>query len=241
MQRFYVPQFVHTHTTELVISKQSQPELWHQLKNVLRAAIGMECIFFFGTNEEFQYRLLAIESGDFCFEMIQQLHNNTELDFSLTLIQALPQKTEKWEWILQKCTELGVSSFVPLISERTQRHSLPKMERMTKILIEATEQSGRTTIPTILAIEKLPDLQFDSKETVLFASFNAQTSLQQLVTNLTALTSLTLIIGPEGGFSEFEEELLLKKGAIPYSLGKRVLRLETAAIASATIASTLSS
>jgi len=238
MHRFYLPQI--TFEPNIIINKDTHPELFHQLKNVLRAEIGDQFIFFSGKdNKEFVVELT--ESGrEFHFVVKETREAHTELPYTLTLIQAIPQKSEKWEWILQKGTELGVSTFIPLITERTQRKILPKMERMEKIVIEAVEQSGRVKIPTIstpLTVEKFTT---QANTHSLFASLHSKQSLQEHLKVLhPKFESISIIIGPEGGLSPKEEDFLLGLGALPFSLGMRTLRLETAALASLAIVNEL--
>lgn len=241
MQRFYFATLPTIGLTEVIISKDSHPEQWHQLKNVLRSTVGSEYVLFSSHESEFKCRITTILPKEFVFTVIEQMHSETELDFPLTLMQALPQKSEKWEWILQKGTELGVTIFEPLITQRTQRHALPKNERMAKILIEAIEQSGRTMLPQISPMRALSDISFHTGEKVFFASLSATKTLQTVLEQSLQVKkqAITLIVGPEGGFTPEEETHLLQKGAIPYSLGKRTLRLETAAIASLGIISQL--
>ncbi len=239
MHRFYLPKAKIDH--QLIINKENNPDLFHQLKNVLRAEISDQFIFFSGRdNTEFIVELT--ESGkEFHFTVKETRETNTELPYSLTLIQAIPQKSEKWEWILQKGTELGVNIFIPLITERTQRKNLPKMERMEKILVEAVEQSGRVKIPTIQPPLALEGLTFPTNSHNFFASLNSTETLQaHLDSSHPHKVGITIIIGPEGGFSPKEEDFLVGNGALPFSLGKRTLRLETAALASLAIISSRS-
>jgi 16S rRNA (uracil1498-N3)-methyltransferase len=165
-----------------------------------------------------------------------------EPSIELTLCPALTQR-EKFEWILQKGCELGVHQFIPLITSRTlvqeSRGWEEKMTRWQKILQEAAEQCGRGLIPRIMPpvkfenslhlirdlrgyilYEKEQDISFTYSMFSLFAAKEKQ---------------LALLIGPEGGFSEEEAALAKQSGLIPVSLGKRILRMETAAVAACTI------
>ncbi len=236
MHRFYLP-----HTAieqDIIITKDKNSDLFHQLRNVLRAEVSDQFIFFSG-NDKKEFIAELIESGkEFRFTVKEECETNTELPHELTLIQAIPQKSEKWEWILQKGTELGVSSFIPLITERTQRKVLPKQERMEKILIEAVEQSGRVKIPTIAAPIGLEKLVLQPNTHHFFASLNAsQTLSEHLQTMNPQYGAINIIIGPEGGLGAKEEDFLMGSGALPFSLGARTLRLETAALASLAIIS----
>jgi 16S rRNA (uracil1498-N3)-methyltransferase len=224
-------------SNHLLIEKSQYPELLHQLVNVLRIEKGTELIFFDTTKTEYQAQLVEFNKNQLDFSIIDQAIVDRELPFELCLAQAIPHTTEKWEWLLQKGTELGVTKFIPLLTHRTQRQHLPKMERMKKILTEAVEQCGRTTIPTITSPMKLADLT--GSGTIVFASLQGTQPLDELLQAQTKITKLIICIGPEGGFSAPEEQELITHQALPYSLGKRVLRLETAALASISIATLL--
>lgn len=231
MQRFYWPFSSLDEVPNLIINEKDHYELFHQLTNVLRAKPGDEVCFFTdrsATDSLFSLEKIEKRSLTFNFKGIKTTVK--ELPFKLTLAQAIPQKSEKWEWILQKGTELGVQQFIPLITERTQRQQLPKLERMQRIVIEAAEQSGRGTIPTI----SLPTLLSDwtPAATSFVASLHAHQKLLPQIQSIFNLSSVTLIVGPEGGFTTGEEQKLSQSKVLPYSLGSTVLRLETAAIVS---------
>lgn len=237
MHRFYFPKTINDKS--LVISKDSNPKLFHQLKNVLRAEISDEFIFFSGEdNKELVVIVNDYKNKEFHCTVKKTQEVKTELPYSLTLVQAIPQKSEKWEWILQKGTELGVSTFMPLITERTQRKILPKAERMKSILIEAVEQSGRTKIPHFTDPIALEDFTLPMNSHSFFASLHSTETLQDhLNVSHHRNDTIFIIIGPEGGLSPKEEDFLTEIGVLPFSLGTRTLRLETAALASLAIIS----
>jgi 16S rRNA (uracil1498-N3)-methyltransferase len=143
---------------------------------------------------------------------------------------------DKMEWVVEKATELGVSKIIPIISERSEKKSI-NMERANKIAIEASEQSGRATIPEIL---EPVDLSTELLEEIKKRGFDLIT----LDTNSTSLLATrpngssgreergdAIFIGPEGGWSDKELNLFADAGAQIYSLGKLTLRAETAAVA----------
>lgn len=236
MQRFYWLFSGLKDVTRVEINDKIHADLFHQLTNVLRIKTGdAVCFFEAGSSNDFVFRLEKIEKRALLFVYQKQQASVKELPFQLTLAQAIPQKSEKWEWILQKGTELGVHQFIPLITERTQRNQLPRQERMQRIIIEAAEQSGRSTIPFISEAKVLS--QWTPAETSFVASLHAKTNLLSQIHSISPLTNLTIIIGPEGGLTTEEEEQLIKTHVRPYSLGATVLRLETAAIVSLGIVS----
>lgn len=162
----------------------------------------------------------------------------------LTLYQALLKK-DNFEWVLQKGTELGVKHFVPLITQRCvirQKAIKPaKLERWQRIISEAAEQSGRGLLPSLSAPVMLPDAlekagAFDSA----LIPWEGETgkglldALQEGVGER-PLPRIAVFIGPEGGFDEVEVEEAQAAGLQPVTLGPRVLRAETAAVAAATL------
>lgn len=236
MQRFYWLFSGLKDVTRVEINDKIHADLFHQLTNVLRIKTGdAVCFFEAGSSNDFVFRLEKIEKRALLFVYQKQQASVKELPFQLTLAQAIPQKSEKWEWILQKGTELGVHQFIPLITERTQRNQLPRQERMQRIIIEAAEQSGRSTIPVISEPKVLS--QWIPTETSFVASLQAETNLLLQLQAAPGLKNLTIIIGPEGGLTIEEEQQLTKANVHPYSLGTTVLRLETAAIVSLGIVS----
>ena len=231
MQRFYWPFSSLNDVPNLIINEKEHFELFHQLTNVLRLKLKDEvCFFNDGSARDARFSLEKIEKRSLTFNFKEVKDVAKELPFQLTLAQAIPQKSEKWEWILQKGTELGVQQFIPLITERTQRQQLPKLERMQRIVIEAAEQSGRTTIPIISTPTMLST--WVPPVTSFVASLQASQKLLPQIQSISDIRNITLIIGPEGGLTIAEEQKLNQHKVLPYSLGPTVLRLETAAIVS---------
>ncbi len=229
MQRFYVPSL--KLNQQIAIEKRELPELWHQIKNVMRLEVeDAVSLFNLGSSDHY-YKIISMDKNTISLQLMELGSSNTELPFELVLAQALPQKAEKWEWILQKGTELGVTTFIPLTTTRTQRKQLPKDERMEKIIVEAAEQSGRNNVPTITTVQTLSEFAISPAQT-FFASLSSTTPLLQQLKPGSNFSRVIIIIGPEGGFTKEEEAALINKGACSYSLGKRTLRLETAAIVS---------
>lgn len=164
----------------------------------------------------------------------------------LTLCPALTQR-EKFEWILQKGTELGVKHFIPLITSRSLVQESgsreEKISRWRKILQEAAEQCGRGLIPDISTPMKLADFlnRSDHLKGYILYEREKQTSLAaSLMEQFSNGNRQTLIIvGPEGGFSSDEAARISLAGHLPVSLGNRILRMETAAVAACVICMTV--
>ncbi|HEX7556677.1 MAG TPA: RsmE family RNA methyltransferase [Leptolinea sp.] len=160
----------------------------------------------------------------------------------LMLYPALTQR-EKFEWILQKGCELGVSEFHPLLTSRTLAQEIhgweEKQSRWQKILQEASEQCGRGLIPKILLPHRFELAVNELRTTPGFILHEKEQNIGLTTTLSTLLSSgeksLAILVGPEGGFSEEEVEMAEDAGLQTVSLGARVLRMETAAVAACAI------
>ena len=163
---------------------------------------------------------------------LEEVECDSELPCYITIAQSLV-KEQKMDLILQKSCELGVSEIIPVNTTRSivklDKKETKKVERWNKILKEASEQSKRVVIPKvnwIMDIKDLCNLEYDIKMlcTVNELSMSLKEVLEKELNNLRIL----LVIGPEGGFTESEEKILIDNGFISTSFGRRVLRTETA-------------
>ena len=159
----------------------------------------------------------------------------TELEFPITLYQALP-KGDKLDLIIQKCVELGVDEIVPVCTAHSIariKDSNKKSERYQRISLSAAEQSMRGKIPTVRPAISFEDavqnIAEDTLHVVAYENENQRTMKEILTENKPQ--SIGIWIGAEGGFAENEIAELTKRGAVTASLGRRILRTETAAIA----------
>ena len=166
-----------------------------------------------------------------CFVEKEDLSVN-ELEQEITLCMALIRK-EKFEWVLQKATELGVKKIVPFTSSRTivkvQKEKEMKMKkRYGQIVLEASQQCKRNYIPEVLEVVHLDDLKnYQSEDNVVANETKHQ---EHTFFDLKTKKNTTIVVGPEGGFSSEEIVKLEKMGFRSISLGNRILRAETAAI-----------
>jgi len=160
--------------------------------------------------------------------LLQEVHEVPKSEFSLVIAVAVP-KGERADWMLQKLCELGVSTIIPLKTERSV--VLPretKQERWQRILVEACKQSKQAWLPQLRplsTIEEALQQKADLKLLLDQAGKHIREMLQ------TPAKSIIAFIGPEGGFTDEEKTLLQKSGCVPVSLGKNTLRIETAAMA----------
>lgn len=142
----------------------------------------------------------------------------------------------RWELILEKCTEIGIASYTPLLTDRTEVESLRKPERLERIIKEAAEQSGRTKLPTINPPMTLEEcLANEGANLIASLEENSQTIPKTLSTMNTEHSIINLYIGPVGDFTPEELENTSEHNFYSISLGKQILRTETAAIVAAVL------
>lgn len=165
---------------------------------------------------------------------IEEIECDSELQCYITIAQSLV-KEQKMDLILQKCCELGASEIIPVNTTRSiiklDKKEEKKIARWNKILKEASEQSKRTIIPTlneIMDIKDLAKLDYDIK--VLCTANEISTSIKQVLNKDINNLRIIFVIGPEGGFTDKEEQILIENGFISTSFGTRVLRTETASL-----------
>ncbi|MAV76814.1 MAG: RNA methyltransferase [Candidatus Marinimicrobia bacterium] len=217
-----------------IISKLSRTQS-HYIKNVMRLKPGSKISLFNFPNGEWDASILAYDKDIIEFKVekvsrIQEQEDNLWLAFSP--IKKIPQ-----DMMIQKTTELGIQKFIPLLCERSVVREL-NVERAEKIIIEASEQSNRISVPKILKIQKLENFlkTFPENGYLVFCDINSKSSnLKSILSNK---NPACILIGPEGDFSENERQLIVDhKKTISISLAKNILRAETAAIAATTILS----
>jgi 16S rRNA (uracil1498-N3)-methyltransferase len=220
-------------------------EISHQIKRVLRLAPGDQVMVLDGQGNAYTANLDDFSQEEITGTIINSQRVEGEPTCQVTLFAALTQR-EKFEWILQKCTELGVAGFTPVITERTiVRNSSSanrKAERWKKIIREAAEQSRRSLIPKLvdpLRFSEAVIMACNQNDVVLFLWEGEQErSMRNVFTDLESseeATSIGLFVGPEGGYSENEVKVAVKAGCIPVTLGRRILRMETAAVTAAAL------
>jgi 16S rRNA (uracil1498-N3)-methyltransferase len=206
----------------------------HYLRHVLRMKVGDEIELLDGTGKVYRSRITALEKEKVVCKIIASSQAESEPKVKVTLAQALP-KASKMDFIIEKCTELGVYKIIPLLTERTVARGV-KLARWRKLAKEAAEQSGRAIIPEIAALSDFKEIlkMKDHFDLALIPwELEKEKSLKSILTISPShhLQSILLLIGPEGGFSHSEVDQAKAAGFIPVSLGKRILRAETAGMA----------
>jgi 16S rRNA (uracil1498-N3)-methyltransferase len=216
------------------LSHIKDPAQLHQITKVLRLQPGSNLI---GIWQEKQY---LIRLGEFKSKkeieliVVQELREEPGQELSYNLKICLPLlKGEKLDWTIQKCTELGATHFQFVYFQHSIKQSLNfahKLERWQKIAAEAVEQSERLKTPIFLEPVSVEDLILtEDEEGLVFLERSFDGAQKRMSFNKSQ--NKNLIFGPEGGFSETEKLLLLQKGFRSVSLGRRILRSETAIIA----------
>ena len=202
----------------------------HYATKVMRIKIG-ETFTLFNSSGEWEAKILSISKSIVEFNITKQLRqkestNELWLAFS-------PIKSNYFNFMIQKATELGVTKFLPIIFDRTIVRKINK-ERLEKVIIEAAEQSNRINVPSIEDPQSLKDLLNNEKMDLIFTDLNSQNKKL----DLGKLTSkpTCVIIGPEGDFSEEEREQILGFADVqPIKINDNILRSETAVISALSI------
>jgi 16S rRNA (uracil1498-N3)-methyltransferase len=213
----------------------------HHLTRVLRLSEGAQVFVFDGVGNEWRSEVARIHKREVELTLRERLSDAVESPLALTLAQALV-KGDKFDWIVQKATELGVSRIVPLITEhsdirRAEERAEQKLQRWQRIALEALKQCGRRKLVDITT--PVPFSEFSappSAETTLFFSERGGRSLHEVAASLRPELPLNLCIASEGGWSEAEIQKAEADGFLAIHLGSRILRTETAAITAVALA-----
>lgn len=209
--------------------------------NVLRMGIGDELLLSATSGREFQCVINRIENQSVVCQVLNAWMNQTEPRVRVFLLQGIP-KGEKMDLIVQKAVELGVTRIVPITMERTvvRFHTAQdagrKQSRWQKISDESSKQCGRGFCPEVAPVQSLKTAISGIPEgSLALVAYENETvySLKQRIQSAIsngAVRSVAVLIGPEGGISPAEYEMVCAHGFLSVSLGKRILRTETAGI-----------
>lgn len=226
MQRIYLP---HTSLWETLCI--SEKNLYHQITRVLRARVGQKYIFFDGKNrQDYVYEILQIDRKQILFTLQEKISKSSEIFPSIHLIQALPNKLEKLEYIIQKGCEVGYSGLHFFSAERSQMWALSenKKERLRKIATEAIEQCGGNIIPEISFSWNLLLENYKNSISLVCHTQNQDAKILSDIP-LQNYDTICLIVGPEGGFSDREISYFEKQHIQKIYLWNRIFRTETVA------------
>ena len=224
--RLFFPESLSINLTSKLDKSQS-----HYLVRVMRVSIG-ESFSLFNQSGEWGAKIIEITKGIVGFSITKKLRS---LDNKRNIWLAFaPIKLNYLNLMIQKATELGVTRFIPILTERTIVRKL-NQKRINKIIVEASEQSNRLKVPVLDEIIKLDNfLKANKKTTIIFGDLNTK----NIKLNFNSKEPLCVLIGPEGDFSPREREKVLKfENVIPLKINENILRSETAAISIVSIIS----
>lgn len=209
----------------------------NHIKNVLRYKINDKIDVCDENGIRYKTKIEDFEIDKVILDVLEISNESTECKINVTLFQGLP-KSDKMELIIQKCTELGVKEIVPFISERVvvkldDKSEAKKQERWQKIAKEAAKQSGRQIIPNIKKTINLKNIIENlSKYDIVIMPYECEKEhmIKNVLRNINnEVKNIAIIIGPEGGFSDKDVEVLKEANNLQMvSLGPRILRTETA-------------
>ncbi|MCZ4053850.1 16S rRNA (uracil(1498)-N(3))-methyltransferase [Oxalobacter sp. OxGP1] len=202
---------------------------------VLRLSAGDTLTLFNGLGGEYQARITRIDRQRVTTEIVSHSSREAELPYRITLAQGIPEAT-KMDWIIEKSVELGVSDIIPLAAQRSvvrlnNDRAEKRLSRWQAIAISAAQQCGRNRLPHIASpvgtgeylrqTTPSPRILFSPRATEALSEWARHQKPQ----------NITLLIGPEGGFSPEEENMAEQQGVTFLSMGPRILRTETAGLA----------
>ena len=223
--RLYFSKSLSNNLTDTLDKSQS-----HYVNKVMRVKEN-EIFSLFNSSGEWEAKILNISKGIVEFNVTKQLRqkeNSKELWLAFS-----PIKSNYFNFMIQKATELGVTKFIPIIFDRTIVRKINK-ERLEKVIIEASEQSNRINVPDIEDPKSLDDFLNNNKVDLIFTDLNSKNTkidLKKITDKPTCV-----IIGPEGDFSEEERAKILKfSGVQPLKINENILRSETAVISAISI------
>ena len=189
-----------------------------------------EVFSLFNSNGEWEVKILIISISIVEFNVTKQLRQKE--NFKELWLAFSPIKSNYFNFMIQKATELGVTRFLPIIFDRTIVRKINK-ERLEKVIIEAAEQSNRINIPVIEQPQNLKSFLKNDMD-LIFTDLNA--SNKKIDLKMITANPICVIIGPEGDFSELERQEILKfKGVQPIKINENILRSETAVISALSI------
>lgn len=223
MQLFYNSQ-LEANATQLVFSTEES----RHLVKVLRKKEGDRVQITNGKGYLFDGHITNLDSRS-CNVTINTVSQAPKKQYALHLAVAPTKMNDRYEWFLEKATEIGVDEITPILCERSERKVL-KLERMNRILQSAMKQSLQTFLPKLNPITPLDEFVQKTQEGQQFIAHCEDSTRIPLQDSLKPKANYTILIGPEGDFSPTEIEFAINQGYQPVQLGNTRLRTETAAI-----------
>ncbi|HUL29001.1 MAG TPA: 16S rRNA (uracil(1498)-N(3))-methyltransferase [Thermodesulfobacteriota bacterium] len=231
MARFYVPRPL----VEKGMLRIKGEEVKH-IRKVLRLREGDEIAVFDGSGKEFEGTIVGEEISSVVIKVQRATTSMGDSNVEVTLAQSL-LKGEKMDYLIQKATELGVKEVIPFLSSRSvpvleKSRRLKRHHRWERIAIEASKQCGRGLVPKIDSLQDYPEMLLKgSPNTLRLLLWEKEGArLKEVLEGSKGRRKIFFIVGPEGGFSQGEVEEAKETGFIPVTLGRRILRAETASL-----------
>ncbi|MCI8795658.1 MAG: 16S rRNA (uracil(1498)-N(3))-methyltransferase [Dorea sp.] len=210
----------------------------NHMKNVLRMRYGEELTVSDGDNLKYRCAVERYEEGRAVLKILERMQSDTELSSRIYLFQGLP-KQDKMELIIQKAVELGVYQIIPVSTSRCvvkldEKKAVKKAERWRQIAVSAAKQAGRGYIPEVVPVIAYQEALAQAKKlNVILIPYELERGMRETRKIIEAIKpgqSIAVFIGPEGGFEKEEVEQALGCGARAVTLGRRILRTETAGL-----------
>ena len=241
MHRFFVPEENRTEN-EIVIHGDDV----NHIRNVLRMTKGEKIMVSCGKGVDYECEILAVSDSEISLLIRDEKPAVSELPVKITLFQALPKK-DKMELVIQKAVELGAASIVPVKTKRCvvkldAKKEEKKVTRWRTIAESAAKQSGRGVLPEVTAVKSFSEaLSMANEMDYVMIPYELCEGMKESVLSFTEASQIKrggrigIFIGPEGGFERGEVDAAVAQGIKPISLGKRILRTETAGLAALSI------
>lgn len=215
----------------------------NHIKNVLRMKAGEQLKISDGNNKRYLCEIETMTAQEVCVRIIEEQQVNTELPSKIYLFQGLP-KGDKMELIVQKAVELGVYEVIPVATKRAvvkldEKKAAKKVERWNGIAESGAKQSGRNVIPSVTKVMSYKEALAYAKELdvilIPYELAEGMAETKQVIEGIKKGASIGVFIGPEGGFETAEVEQAIESGAKAITLGRRILRTETAGLTTLSI------
>ncbi len=242
MPKFFVERYILESESEIVITGADK----HHMTDVLRMQTGEEAYISDLSGKTYRCVLSSYDTDKAVLVIIERLGSSNEPVFSIKVFQGLP-KSDRMDTVVRDCTQLGASMIIPVICSRSvsrirdDADAHKKTERWQKIALEAAKQCGRDRVPVVgRPVSFKEAVKLASQSEVRFIPWECEDSLSlkaylKRIDGNCCCTSkdpqtadISFIVGPEGGFDASETELAVSSGIMTVSLGKRILRTETA-------------
>ena len=223
MQLFYIPDLNENSKTAIFNSDESR-----HLFKVLRKKVGDEVLITNGNQLMFKGNILDISKNN-CEVEISKCETKEKLGYSLHIVISILKSNERFEWFLEKASEIGITEITPVLCERSEKKFINE-KRLNKVLISAMKQSLKANLPILNPIVKLKDFYKSNLSDQLFIAHCNESEKDFLISSIKPKENVTILIGPEGDFSKNEVDEAIKIGFKPVSLGNTRFRAETAAI-----------